>query len=407
MKYIVILGDGMADAATPFFLDGLTPLQAAEKPAMDWLAEHGCNGMLKTVPEGYAPGSEIANMAVMGYDVPSVFEGRGSLEAASMGVSIEDDEIAMRCNLITIEDGKIKNHSAGHISSEEGKVIMEFLQEKLGGTDAGFFPGVSYRHLLKLKGGSKAIRTVPPHDVLGTPYSEVMVKATGPEGEKTAGRLNELIMASMELLRDHPVNIARLKAGKDPASCIWPWSAGYRPKMQPLSKMYPEIKSGSVISAVDLIKGIGLYAGLEVINVEGATGLYDTNYEGKAAAAIKELKRKDFVYLHIEASDEAGHEGDALLKKKTIEDLDSRVVRPILDEIASWDEPVSVALLPDHPTPCSIRTHTADPVPFCIWRTGMEGDRVRQFDEYSAREGSCGLLENEQFMNLFIQNKRT
>ena len=404
MKYIIILGDGMADEPIGS-LGGRTPLQAACKPSIARVAALGWSGMLATVPAGFAPGSEIANLSVLGYDLPKVFEGRGSLEAASMGVRIEDGEMAMRCNLLTIEQGRIKNHSAGHITGEEAAELIVFLQKELGGGDANFFPGVSYRHLLKLKGGDKRIATTPPHDVPGTPYRDVLVRALVPEAEATAVRINELVERSQELLKDHPVNRARVAAGKEPANSIWPWSPGYRPQMETLMQRYG-IRDGVVISAVDLIKGIGVYAGLKPVDVEGATGLYTTNYEGKARAALDALRTHDFVFLHIEASDEAGHEGDAELKVRTIEYLDSRVVKTILDEISGWDEPVSMAILPDHPTPCALRTHTAKPVPFTIYRTGVSGDGVQRFDERSAQEGSYGNLSGDEFMNLFIDGDR-
>ena len=338
---------------------------------------------------------------MLGYDIPKVFEGRGSLEAASMGVPILDGEMAMRCNLITIENGKIKNHSAGHISNEEAAELIAYLEKELGGGDVNFFAGVSYRHLLKIKGGNKHIITTPPHDVPGTPYKDVLVRAALPDGESTARRINELIERSQVLLAQHPVNRARVAAGKDPANSIWPWSPGYRPQMDTLSARYG-INNGVVISAVDLIKGIGVYAGLKPINVEGATGLYDTNYEGKAQAAIDALRTHDFVFLHIEASDEAGHEGDVALKVRTIEYLDHRIVRPILEAIRTMDTPVSVAILPDHPTPCALRTHTRHPVPFTIYRTTESGDEVTCFDEKSAEKGSYGSLSGDQFMNEFI-----
>ena len=403
MKYIIVLGDGMADEPIEA-LENKTPLQAVSKPAIDWVAAHGRSGMLATVPAGFAPGSEIANLSVLGYDVPKVFEGRGSLEAASMGVKIEDGEMAMRCNLITIEAGEVKNHSAGHISNAEAAELIAFLQKELGGEDVNFFPGVSYRHLLKIKGGSKRIVTTPPHDVPGTPYKDVLVRAADTDGEPTARQLNELIERSMTLLENHPVNLARKAAGKDPANSIWPWSPGYRPQMQTLMQRYG-IGSGVVISAVDLIIGIGVYAGLESIDVEGATGLYNTNYEGKAQAAIEALRTHDFVFLHIEASDEAGHEGDVALKMKTIEYLDRRIVKPILDAVSTWDEPVSIAILPDHPTPCALRTHTSKPIPFPIYRTNEPGDEVQAFDEFAARKGSYGDLSGDQFMERFILRK--
>jgi len=401
MKYIIILGDGMADEPIAS-LNNKTCLQAANKPNIDKVAAMGRCGLLDTIPAGFAPGSEIANMSVLGYDVPKVFEGRGSLEAASMGVAIADGEMAMRCNLICIEDKKIKNHSAGHISNEEAEELILFLQKELGNDQVNFFPGVSYRHLLKIKGGKKQLKCTPPHDVPGTPYADVMIKAKSDDANETADLLNDLILKSQALLENHPVNINRAAAGKDKANSIWPWSPGYKPDMKTLLELY-NLKSGSVISAVDLIRGIGVYAGLKIIEVEGITGLWNTNYEGKAQAAIEALRTDDFVYLHIEASDEAGHEGDVDLKIKTIEYLDSRVVKPILEEVSTWTEPVTIAILPDHPTPCAIKTHTNKPVPFIIYRTGETPDEVQVYDEFAVEKGSYGLLRGMEFMQILIK----
>ena len=401
MKHIIVLGDGMADEPIEQ-LGGKTPLQAADTPAMDWLAAHGRCGRLKTVPDGYHPGSEIANLAVLGYDLDRVFEGRGSLEAASMGIDIEPGEMAMRCNLVCIENGRIKNHSAGHITTDEASELIDFLQQELGGNDANFFRGVSYRHLLKLKGGDKRVDCTPPHDVPGTPFRDVMVRPLVDEAAATARRLNDLILRSQQILPDHPVNRRRVAQGKDPANSIWPWSPGYKPRMETLSRRYG-IRSGVVISAVDLIRGIGVYAGLQPVVVEGATGLYDTNYEGKVQAAIDALYAHDFVYLHIEASDEAGHEGDVALKLRTIENLDRRVLRPLIEAVTRMDEPVAIALLPDHPTPCRVRTHTAAPVPFVIWRPGVEPDGVSRYDEFSVADGFYGSLVGDEFMKEFFR----
>ncbi|MFT3753324.1 MAG: cofactor-independent phosphoglycerate mutase [Paludibacter sp.] len=401
MKYLIILGDGMADEPIAS-LDNKTCLQAANKPNIDKIAALGRNGLLDTIPEGFAPGSEIANMSVLGYDVAKVFEGRGSLEAASMGVAIEEGEMAMRCNLICIENQKIKNHSAGHISNEEATELILFLQKELGNDVINFFPGVSYRHLLKIKGGNKQLSCTPPHDVPGTPFTDVLIEAETGDAKETADLLNKLILRSQELLENHPVNLKRAAAGKDKANSIWPWSPGYKPEMKTLLETY-NLKSGSVISAVDLIKGIGVYAGLKVIEVEGATGLYNTNYEGKAQAAIDALRTDDFVYLHIEASDEAGHEGDVELKIRTIEYLDQRVVKPIFEEVSTWDEPVAIAILPDHPTPCVYKTHTNSPVPFIIYKPGEEADDVIVYDEFAAEKGSYGLLKGDEFMKALIK----
>ena len=401
MKHIIILGDGMADERIAK-LNNKTPLEAANKPYIDLIAKKGCTGLFHTVPEGFKPGSEIANMCVLGYDVRTEFEGRGSLEAASIGVSIMPGEMAMRCNLISVQDGKIKNHSAGHISNEEAKELIEFLQAELGNDVFTFHNGISYRHLLIMKGGNKQITCTPPHDVPGAEVNSVLVKADVAEAEESARLLNELTLRSQELLENHPVNLKRKAEGKDPANSIWVWSPGYKPSMKTLKEKFG-IGSGAVISAVDLIKGIGVYAGLESIEVEGATGLYNTNYEGKAEAAIEALKKNDFVFLHIEASDEAGHEGDVDLKVKTIEYLDSRIVKPIYEEVSKWDEPVSIAILPDHPTPCAIKTHTASAIPFIIYNPEAEADKVEVYNEFSVKEGSYGILNEDEFIKSFLK----
>lgn len=396
MKYIIILGDGMADQPLAAY-GGKTPLQMANKPHIDDLARRGRSGMLDTIPEGMHPGSEIANLSVMGYDVPAVFEGRGVLEAASMGIALGDDDLALRCNLICLQDEKIKNHSAGHISSEEAAELIRFLDQKMGNERIRFYPGVSYRHLLVIKNGKKEMDCTPPHDVPGTPFREVLITPLTTAAQETVRLLNYLILRSRFLLEDHPVNVARRIAGKDPANCIWPWSPGYRPQMPTFRETYG-LERSAVISAVDLIQGIGVYAGMEVIRVEGATGLYNTNYEGKARAAVEALKTHDLVYLHIEASDEAGHEGDVELKTRTIEYLDQRVVKTIVEETARMEEPVAIAVLPDHPTPCALKTHTREPVPFIIFKPGQQPDQVAVYDEFAAQKGGYGLLKGAAFM---------
>lgn len=415
MKHIIILGDGMADWPVKS-LGGKTLLQVAHTPYMDKLARMGRTGRLVTVANGFHPGSEVANMSVMGYNLPKVYEGRGPLEAASIGVDLKPGEMAMRCNIICIEGDLLKNHSAGHITTPEADILVKYLQEKLGNERVHFYTGVQYRHLLVIKGGDKRIDCTPPHDVPLKPYRPLMVKPlpgaehiTQPEGgaeltpKQTADLINDLIVRSQELLENHPLNLKRKAEGKDPANSIWPWSPGYRPQMEPLAEKYPQIRKGSVISAVDLINGIGYYAGLRRLTVEGATGLYDTNYENKAAAALEALKTDDFVYLHVEASDEAGHEGDVDLKIRTIENLDSRAIGPIYEAVKDWNEPVAIAVLPDHPTPCELRTHTAEPVPFLIWYPGIEPDEVQTFDEVAACSGAYGLMKEDEFMNEFMK----
>lgn len=404
MKYLIILGDGMADWPIAEY-GNRTILQNARKPYIDMLARKGKTGMLKTVPDGFHPGSEVANMTVMGYDVTKAFEGRGVLEAANIGVDILPGQMGMRCNIICVQDGKIKNHSAGHISTEEARQLVEALEKELGNDKVHFHTGIQYRHLLVIDQGRKELLCTPPHDVPGQPFEPLMIKALVPDAQPTANLLNELILKSQEVLAKHPVNLERVAQGKDPANSIWPWSPGYRPAIDPISVQYPWIRRSAVISAVDLIKGIGHYAGMEVIDVEGATGLFDTNYENKAKAAINALRTNDFVYVHVEAPDEAGHEGNVTLKNRTVEDLDSRLIGPVFEEVSRWDEPVAIAVLPDHPTPCAHRTHTSDPIPFLIYAPGMDADSVTCFDEESCKNGEYGLIEGTQFTNIFLSVK--
>lgn len=413
MKHIIILGDGMADHPVAR-LGGKTLLQYADKPYMNMLACKGRTGRLTTIPEGFLPGSEVANTAILGYDLNRVYEGRGPLEAASIGYDMQPDDFAMRCNLITLSNDIIKNHSGGHLTTEEGDILIKYLNENLGNDKIKFITGIQYRHLLIIRGGNKHIICAPPHDHPNEQWKELMVK---PEpgwedkhdgkrmtAKETADLINELILKSHDLLSRHPLNQNRRAKGKDAANSIWPWGGGYRPDMEKLSDIYPQIKSGSVISAVDLIRGIGYYAGLKIIKVEGATGLADTNYEGKAEAALKALKTDDFVFLHLEASDEAGHDGDLELKLKTIENLDSRIIKPVYEEIKTWkDDPVCMAILPDHPTPVEVRTHVKEPVPFIIWYDGITPDDVKTYDEVSCVNGSYGMLRLNEFMETFMK----
>ncbi len=399
-------------------LGGRTPMEFASTPYMDALARMGRCGMLKTVQDGFHPGSEVANSAILGYDQEQVYEGRGPLEAASIGVELEDGDLAIRCNLVCLDGEVIKNHSAGHLTTEEADVLIHFLQEHLGSDCVHFHTGIQYRHLLVVKGGDKRISCTPPHDVPGQAWCPLLVKADVAEARPTADLLNDLILRSQSLLATHPLNLRRMAEGKDPANSIWPWAGGYRPNMTPLTTLFPSIRRGAVITAVDLLKGIGKLAGLRSIEVEGATGLYNTNYEGKAQAAVEALKTDDFVYLHIEASDEAGHDGNLELKIQTIEYLDRRAVRPIFEAVygplESFDpahpvscigEPVAIAVLPDHPTPVAHRTHTAEPVPFLIYAPGIDADTVDVFSEESCQSGSYGLLEKDQFIREFMNIK--
>ncbi len=396
MKRIIILGDGMADHAIER-LGGKTPLQYADKPMMDMLAREGRCGRLVTVPEGFPPGSEVANTAILGYDLNKVYEGRGPLEAASIGYEMEPDDLALRCNLITIEDGKIITHNGGNLQTEDARVLIDYLNENLGNDRVKFVCGIQYRHLLIIKGGSKDINCAPPHDHPGEEWNKLLV--TGEE--KTASLINDLIVRSQELLSKHPYNIEKAKRGERQANSIWPWSGGYRPKMETISELFPQVKSGTVISAVDLIKGIGHYAGLKIVDVPGATGLADTNYEGKAQAAIEALKTDDFVFVHVEATDEAGHDGDLDLKLKAINYLDQRLIRPIYEAVK--DQDVCIAVLPDHPTPVEMRIHVNEPVPFLIWHKGIEADDVTTYDEVACVRGGYGLLKLQEFINTLMK----
>ena len=421
MKRVIILGDGMADLPVER-LGGKTLLQYAHKPMMDLLAREGRCGRLVTVPEGFPPGSEVANTAILGYDLNKVYEGRGPLEAASIGYEMADDDFAIRCNIITLDDGKIITHNGGNLETDDARILIDYLNETLakpinereGCERVKFITGIQYRHLLVIKGGNKHIVCAPPHDHPNEAWRDLLVKpdtshstlhtphSTLLTPQQTADLLNEMILKSQELLAAHPFNLERKKRGERQANSIWPWSGGYRPSMETLMQQYPQVKSGSVISAVDLIRGIGHYAGLKIVEVEGATGLANTNYEGKAQAAIEALEHDDFVFVHVEASDEAGHDGDLELKLKTIEYLDQRLIAPIYNKVKSWDEPVCIAVLPDHLTPVEMRIHVGQPVPFIIWYRGIEPDEVQQYDEVSCVSGAYGLLKLNEFMQTFM-----
>ena len=391
MKHIIILGDGMADHRIER-LGGKTLLQYAETPYMDMLAREGRTGRLITIPDNFHPGSEVANTAILGYNLDKVYEGRGPLEAASIGYEMQKEDLALRCNIITLCNGKIVNHHGGHLKTEEGGMLTDYLDRHLGNEKIRFIKGTQYRHLLIVKGGSKHIECAPPHDHPEEQWKGLLVRPErGWENRHEEGRmsaaetaelLNGLILKSQELLPQHPFNIGRKTAGKVMANSIWPWGGGYRPQMETIADKYAQVKTGSVISA---------------------TGLADTNYEGKAEAAVEALKSDDFVFLHIEASDEAGHDGDLELKLQTIRNLDSRIVGPIYNKVKEWHEPVCIALLPDHPTPVEIRTHVKEPVPFAIWHPHIEPDSVCAFDEESCGKGSYGMLYMEQFMDEFMK----
>ena len=417
MKHIIILGDGMADHQVDR-LGGKTLLQYARPEYMNRLAKAGRCGRLVTVPEGFPPGSEVANTAILGYDLNKVYEGRGPLEAASIGYEMADDDFAIRCNIITLENGKIITHNGGNLETEDARVLIDYLNENLakpinereGCERVKFICGIQYRHLLVIKGGNKHIVCAPPHDhpneewkpLLVTPEAG-LVGSDIVAAQSTATLINDLILRSQELLAQHPFNQARAARGERQANSIWPWSGGYRPSMQTLMQQYPQVKTGAVISAVDLIQGIGKYAGLRIIKVPGATGLADTNYEGKAQAAIDALQTDDFVFVHVEATDEAGHDGDLDLKLKAIDYLDQRLIKLIFEATEKMDEPICIAILPDHPTPVEQRIHVNEPVPFLIYYKGIEPDAVEYYDEESCVTGGYGLLRLQQFMQEFMK----
>lgn len=372
-------------------LGGKTPLQAANKPNMNKIARQGKNGLVRTVPEGMPPGSDVANLSIMGYNSHLYYSGRAPLEAAAMGVYLSKDDIAFRCNFVTVTDGRMEDYSAGHITSEEGRELIESLKPlMLGGR---LYSGVSYRNLLVLKVGAKAVCT-PPHDIMDRQISDYL-----PNGKDSAP-LVELMKASREVLTSHPVNLKRIAAGKRPANMIWLWGQGGAPSMPTFQELFGI--NGAMISAVDLLKGIGSYAGLKVINVPGATGDMNTNYTGKVKAALDALKCLDFVYLHIEAPDEAGHEGDISQKVRAIELFDQEVVGPVIRGLNESGEDWRVCLLPDHATPISIRTHTRDPVPFAMTGTGIEPDGITAFDEDAAKLGGYGVVEGNTLMKMLV-----
>jgi 2,3-bisphosphoglycerate-independent phosphoglycerate mutase len=401
MKYLLVVGDGMADYPVPE-LGNKTPLQAAHKPNMDSLAAKGRSGLIKNVPDDMNPGSETAILSLLGYDPHLYCTGRGPLEAPARGIKLEKNDAAFRCNLITEKDGLIIDYSAGHITTAEAKQLIEAVKKAFGKPGkTEFYSGLDYRHFLILRNvpKSRLIQCTPPHDAMGAKFSTVLPKAKSKEIQETVTTLNLMIKESKAILNSHPVNIARVKADKRPGNMIWPWGGGPKPSMPSFEEKYG--LKAAVISAVDLVKGIGTYAGMQVINVSGATGLADTNYEGKADAALKALEENDLVFVHVEAPDEAGHVRDYSLKVKTIEDLDSRLLGRILPKLP---EPCAVAVLPDHPTPIGVGTHTRDPVPFTICSPNAASDGVKKFDEFSAKKGAYGLVTEEFFMSIFVSS---
>lgn len=395
MKYVILIGDGMADEPVEA-LGNRTVLQKANTPNMDLIVKNGRAGLARTVPEGMHPGSDVANMSIIGYDPKKFYSGRAPLEAASMGIKMDGDDVAFRCNLVTLKNGTIADYSSGHISTDEARELMGSVQTKLGNRVLAFYPGISYRHLLVCKGGMgiDAICT-PPHDVIGQDRMLHM-----PRG-MDSGILCKLIELSMPVLEKHPVNEQRRKEGKNPGNSIWLWGQGHAPSFPLFKELYG--LRGAIISAVDLVNGIGIYAGLDVIQVPGATGYLDTNYKGKGEYAIKALDDHDIVIVHVEAPDEAGHMGNVEAKIQAIEDFDEKVVGTVLHAAKDYPDDVTILVLPDHPTPVALRTHTSTPVPFAIYSTaGGEPDAAEAFDEESVKKGSFGIVAASDLIQIMV-----
>ncbi len=380
MKCLVVIGDGMADHPLEE-LGGRTPLEVADTPNLDHVAEQGACGLARTVPEGMHPGSDIANLSILGYEPRKVYTGRAPLEALSLGIEL-GARVAFRCNLVTVEDGVLTDFTAGHISTAEAGKLIEALNSEFAG-EGRFYTGLGYRHVFVCDYGEE-VKTTPPHDIVGERIAQHLPSSASESGR----RLRELMLRSAEVLAAHEVNRRRAEAGLREASMIWLWGQGKKPALEPFRAMTG--MRGAVISAVDLIKGIGVAAGMEVLSVPGATGYYDTNYEGKAEHALEALERVDYCYVHVEAPDEAGHEGDAELKVRCIEEFDRRLLGRLLD---GCDEGTALAVLPDHPTPVRVKTHTAEPVPFAVLSPALERDGVREFSERACSGGALGMIE--------------
>lgn len=396
MKYLVLIPDGSADDPRQE-LEGLTPLQAARTPNFDRLARAGIVGLSRTIPDGFAPGSDVANLCVLGYDPHLYYTGRAPLEAASLGIDLQEGDVAFRCNLTCVEEGIMKDFSAGHIDTQSATEIISFLQDNLGTGGATFYPGLSYRHIMVSRGKSLEAHCTPPHDISGKPFEPYLPSGNG------GSWLRGLMEVSARLLADHPVNRLRVSEGKVPANMIWLWGQGTAPEMPTFTERYG--LAGSVISAVDLVKGLGKYAGLDIIEVPGATGWLDTDYEAKARYALAELQHKDLVYVHVEAPDEASHSGDSAAKVEAIERFDSLLLGTLLEGLARFPE-FRILIMPDHATPLAIKTHTSEPVPFLVYDPARQGDREQSFDEPSAAAGKILFENGWELMEWFLADRQ-
>ena len=398
MKYILIIGDGMADYPIPE-LNNLTPLQVAKKPNIDKIATLGRSGFLRTIPQGLKPGSDVAILSVLGYDPKKVYTGRGPFEAAARGIKLEKNDVAFRCNIITEKNGNIADYSADHISTTEASELIDTIKKNNEDSKKiEFYSGLDYRHFMIVRNSPEALslETTPPHDAISKKISTVLPKAKSKKAKELAKIIKRKIIQSKKLFDSHPINQNRIRNGKNPGNMIWPWSGGIKPSLETFQKKYG--LKAAVISAVDLVKGIGFYSKMKIINVPGATGLANTNYKGKARYALKALEKNDFVVIHIEGPDEAGHSKNFHQKIQTIENIDKKIVGEILEKIK---EPYSIAILPDHPTPCIIGTHTNDPVPFVIYSPLIQSDKNTKFDEITAKKGGFGLIESKSLISIF------
>ncbi|MEW6109114.1 MAG: cofactor-independent phosphoglycerate mutase [Nitrospirota bacterium] len=403
MKYIVIIGDGMADRRLKA-LNGRTPLQEAFTPNMDKLASEGILGSVRTIPEGMHPGSDVANLSILGYDPLEFYSGRAPLEAASIGVKLKKDDVAYRCNLVTLKYNRNKtraimeDYSSGHITTDEARKLIEDVNENLGTDLIKFYPGVSYRHLMVWSKGLKDIECVPPHDIIGKDIMDYLPVGKGDDV------LRNLMMDSVNILESHPINRNRVREGKNPGNSIWLWGQGRKPKLPAFKQKYSI--EGALVSAVDLTRGLGIFAGFKILDVPGITGYLDTNYKGKAEASLRALKKVDFVYIHVEAPDEAGHSGNYIDKIKAIEDFDALVVGTVIEGVKKFDE-CRILVMPDHPTPVDLRTHTDEPVPFVIFdsRKRLKNRKVKFNEDILKRKGLLSFEKGFKLMDYFIKGE--
>lgn len=403
MKYVVLIGDGMADRPLSE-LGGKTPLQAAFTPNMDRLAKEGSLGMVNTIPKGFSPGSDVANLSILGYDPAKYYTGRAPLEAASMGLELKPDDVAYRCNLVTLKHNKEKtraamdDYSAGHISTPEAAGLIDALNKEFKNSEREFHPGVSYRHLMIWHGGESKAECTPPHDIIGRDIADYLPLGPGSE------YLRSLMMKSVDVLENHPINAKRAEKGSAKANSIWLWGQGKKPAIPTFKEKYGV--SAALVSAVDLTKGLGICAGMKILKVPGVTGYLDTNYVGKAEHSLDALERVDFVYVHVEAPDEAGHSGNYKDKVKAIEDFDALVVGTVLRGMRPFKD-YKILLMPDHPTPISIRTHTSDPVPFVVYdsRHALNNADAKFSEEIAGRKDIVKIERGHKLMDYFIKGE--